>query len=430
MLYRDWGFGGNPFETTPLQASEDGRKLLVGREVTSKSIIRRLDSSSKLVTVEGLNGVGKTSAINVSVYNAFRSVVNGATAPLYIPCRKIFQLNDNTDTHDLYQQVLLEVAQTLIERYEEVPASRGKVKQTNRTALDRFLNEAQVKSLSGGLTVLGTGIQAGRSMETNSGIGFQRVGIEKQVIDWLEEIFPTSTSGGVVCILDNLELLQTSGRAQEVLEELRDTLFSIRGIRWVLCGALGIIHGVASSPRLDGRLHKPVSIEDLPDELSGQVFRTRVRAFKNTDQAELPINQSQFVEVFDIMRGNLRSALSECDDFCHWVGDRVNDPEDFSEELFEDWLEDELNSAYLAVKSELRPAALKVFETACQFEVFAPSDCTVFGYAKPSAMRPQIKNLEAVGLLQSAIDESDKRRKSIQVTSKGWKVRAYLDFFA
>lgn len=163
--------------------------------------------------------------------------------------------------------------------------------------------------------------------------------------------------------------------------------------------------------------------------MAGKVYRTRFRTYKTFDQAKLPLTQSQFVEIYEIMRGNLRSALSECDDFCNWVADRDIETEDFSDDHFEEWLEEELENAYFGVMSELRPAALKAFETACQFEVFAPSDCSVFGYSKPSAMRPQIKSLEAVGLLQSAIEEVDKRRKSIQVTSKGWKVRAYLDFY-
>lgn len=228
MAYTDWGFSGNPFETKPLPASSLGRELMVGREKVSKDIKRRLDNSSKLVTVEGLNGIGKTSAINVTIFNAFRSVVNGAAGPLYVPCRKIFQLDEDTDPAVLRRQVLLEVAQTLVERHAELPPRPGRTKQDNKTSLDRYINSPQVHSYSGGLNVGFLGGQASKSRETNTGIGFEMSGLEKQIVDWLEEVFPSSTSGGVVCILDNLELLQTSRRAQEVLEALRDTLFDIR----------------------------------------------------------------------------------------------------------------------------------------------------------------------------------------------------------
>ena len=426
MSYSDWGFRSNPFETNPLPPSEMGSKLLVGRDDTIKNLKRRLDNGSKLLTVEGLNGIGKTSVINVMVFRAFCDTIKSGIGPLYIPCRTVFQLDETLDPTIFRQKILIEVAQTLLERHADLPVANGRTRSNSQTALDRYLNSPNLKSISGGIG----GFSAGLGMETNTGRGFETSGLEKSILNWLEELFPTSTSGAVVCTLDNLELLQTSQRAREMLELLRDTLFSIRGIRWVLCGSQGIIHGIAASPRLDGRLHKPLILEDLPEEFAGKVFDNRVKAFRENVHSKLPIDRSNFIELYDIMRGNLRSVLSECDEFCTWVSDRVEDRDEFQPVFFEDWLEEELDLAYNAVRAELRPSALKVFETACQFEIFAPSDCIAFGYAKPSAMRPQIKTLESVGLLQTAVDEGDKRRKSIQVTAKGWKVRAYLDFFS
>lgn len=232
-----------------------------------------------------------------------------------------------------------------------------------------------------------------------------------------------------MCVIDNLELLQTSLIAREIIENIRDDLLLTHGVRWIFCGALGIVHGVASSPRMDGKLHKPITVEDLTEEFAAEIFKSRLKAFRNNPRAQLPVSQANFIELFDIMRGNIRSVLSECDDYCQWVADRVEDAEDFEGEMFDDWMQDELEAAYNAVRSELRPSAMRLFNKACQFEVFSPSDCQHFGYKTPQAMRPPIRALEQVGLLRASIDDSDKRRKTIQVTPKGWKVRAYLDFF-
>ena len=184
---------------------------------------------------------------------------------------------------------------------------------------------------------------------------------------------------------------------------------------------------MASTPRLEGRLYKPVVIEDLEERFVGALFQKRISRYKRDRFARLPISQSNFEEIFDIMRGNLRNTLNEADEFCNWIGDQAIDRDNFAEWQFERWLETELEETYQSVKNELRPTALRVFETACQFEVFSPSDCNEFGYDTPQAIRPQIKLLESVGLLQSSIEESDKRRKTIQVTPKGWKVRSFLD---
>lgn len=423
-FYHEWGFKKNPFETSALPPTEEGNQLLVGRDAEIKKLRRRLDNAGKIVTIEGLNGVGKTSLANVMLYRALEDSVQNRVGPVYIPCRKIFQLDPTISSSDFHLNVLMEVAQTLIEEHSLLKAPAGRTRAAKNKNLERFLNSAQVKSFSGGAWLL----SAGLSSETNTGVGFERSGFEKAVCDWLEEIFPDTTSGGIVCIIDNLELLQTSNKAREAVEAFRDTLFSIRGLRWVLCGALGIVHGIASSPRLEGRLHKPIVLEDLKDTFAPEIFRNRIKAFRANARAKLPMSETNFVEVFDIMRGNIRSVLSECDDFCNWAADRAEDPEDFDDDFFEIWLQEELEENYEAVRSELRPTALKVFNTACQFEVFSPSDCRAFGYATPTAMRQQIKSLETAGLLVSSVDDEDKRRKTIQVTAKGWKVRGYLDY--
>jgi hypothetical protein len=424
-FYLEWGFKKNPFETNALPPSEEGNQLLVGRDVEMRRLRRRLDNSTKVPTVEGLNGVGKTSLTNVMLYRALQDSIENRVGPVYIPCRKIFQLDPSTSPSDFQLTVMMEVAQTLLDEHRLLKAPAGRTRASKNRNLERFLNSAQVKSFSAGAWVVNGSI----SSETNTGIGFERSGFEKAVTDWLSEVFPDASSGGIVCIIDNLELLQTSTKAREAVEAFRDTLFSVKGIRWILCGALGIVHGIASSPRLEGRLHKPIVLQDLDDEYAPEVFRNRVKAFRSNTRAKLPMTESNFVEIFDIMRGNIRSVLSECDDFCNWVADRAEEPDDFEDGYFEEWLQEELDSSFDAVRAELRPAAMKVFATACQFEAFSPSDFVAFGYDTPMAMRPQIKALERAGLLVSSVDDEDKRRKTIQVTAKGWKVRGYLDYY-
>lgn len=423
-IYENWGFAQNPFETRPLSANDEGSRLLIGRDHLVSKLQRRLDNASKIPTVEGLNGIGKTSLVNVTLHRAFKSAVTTKTGPLYIPCRRVFQLSGDEDPDAFRRGVLLEVAQTLLETHASLPDPAGRTRASGNSSIDRFINSPQVRSFSAGLWILNGGV----NLETNTGFGYEESGFEKALEAWLADVFPTEDKGAVVCTIDNLELLQTSERVRDTLEVLRDTLFSMRGIRWVLCGAPGIIHGVASTPRLDGRLQKPIFIEELDERFAPVIYQERVKVFRRARYAKLPLTESNFVEVFDIMRGNIRSVLSECDEFCMWVADRAEHIEDFEEDFFEIWLQEELEAAYNAVRQALRPRAFAVFETACQFEAFSPSDCIAFGYETPQAMRPQIKALEEVGLLTSSIDDSDKRRKTIQVTAKGWKVRAYLDF--
>ena len=49
-------------------------------------------------------------------------------------------------------------------------------------------------------------------------------------------------------------------------------------------------------------------------------------------------------------------------------------------------------------------------------------DYELFDFTSSQRMKNCVKSLESVGLLISVIDENDNRRKSIQITPKGWFV--------
>jgi len=110
MSYSDWGFRSGPFETRALPASEVGDKLLVGRDPTVKSLMSRIETVGKMATLEGLNGVGKTSIVNVASHRLFTRHLTAGDGPLYIPCRRTFQLDPNRDLQEFILSVLMEVA--------------------------------------------------------------------------------------------------------------------------------------------------------------------------------------------------------------------------------------------------------------------------------------------------------------------------------
>ncbi len=206
-MYEKWGFTGSPFQTTSLPPSALGEQLLVGRDVELATLMRRISAPPKLATLEGLNGVGKTSIVNVAGYKMFNQHVESASGPLYVPCRKIFQLNPNQDLPTFIDAVLMEVAQTLI---DSAVARREKFPGLRTAGVDRWLNAPQLLSFQAG----GWGFQAGYQSEMNTSAGFERSGFRKAVASCLGQIFPTPVAGGVIHTIDNLELLQSSDVAR------------------------------------------------------------------------------------------------------------------------------------------------------------------------------------------------------------------------
>lgn len=422
MIYEAWGFKRSPFQQTSLPANEVGSRLLVGRDEQVETLMRRIDDAPKMAILEGLNGIGKTSVVNVAAFRLYRRHFE-SNGPLYIPCRKVFQLQPDVDLQAFIDDVLIEVAQTLIDRRDDLKHSHL---GASLNALDKWLNSPELKSYQGGLWV----VQAG--MQVNSNPGFERGGLRNSILNVLRQVFPEQGQGGVICCIDNLELLQESNKARHLMEQLRDVLLQVQGLCWVLCGALGITYGVASSPRLDGYLHRPIELKEMDKSFAPTILRSRIEVFADRTDPYLPINQSEFDLLYGVVRGNLRTVLSYTDNYCQAVADGTI-PTSSAEkrERFFKWLDEEAKAAYTVARTALTPKTLRVFNKATSGAgTFSPGDFEAFGLTSMQTFRPYIKSLEDVSLVVSTQDDTDKRRKTIQVTAKGWLLDYYLDALA
>jgi Cdc6-like AAA superfamily ATPase len=418
MFYQDWGFESSPFKQTSLPADDVGSRLLVGRDEQVGTLMRRIENAPKISVLEGLNGIGKTSVVNVAAYRLFKKFQEDQ-GPLYIPCRKAFQLDAEADLQKFIDAVLIEVAQTLITNLDIVELTHD---GSSLRTLKKWLNSPDLKSYQGGLC----GFQGGVS--TTSNPGFERAGLRETILKCLEELFPNADQGGVICCIDNLELLQESSKARMLLEQLRDPLLQANGLCWVLCGALGITYGVVSSPRLDGYLHRPIELKEMDKSFAPAILRSRIEVFARVESPYLPINQSEFSDLYTIVRGNLRTVLSYSDNYCQAVADGVlPNTEEEKRDRFHQWLRNEAESSYEASRSVLTPRTIEVFQKATsESGTFSPGDFEEFKFGSMQAFRPYIKSLEDVSLVVSTQDDTDKRRKTIQVTAKGWLAAHYL----
>lgn len=337
-----------------------------------------------------------------------------------MPTSKTFQLTTDTDTDAFVNDVLFEVAQTLIKHTEALRNEPPK----STTTVSKWLNSPQLASWQAGVQIV-VGASVGKTTETNTSKGFSRSGFRKLIEEWLEQAFPKGKGGGVVCILDNLELAETSTCAKQLLDNLRDPILTVPGLRWVLCGSSGIVRSVISSPRLDGILHAAIDIGAIKDKYAREVLTSRAEAFATQARGFLPLTEDDFELLYDCLRGNMRNALSKADDFCLWVADQGERPKgtDAKRKLFDSWFTKECQDAETAADKTLGDRAWKTFDTAVELGgSFSPSDYDDFEFESVQALRPSVRDLEQVELLVSSQDDSDKRRKTIQVTPKGWMV--------
>lgn len=430
-IYKSWGFYGTPFDTKPLLPDDEGVKLLVGRDREIRQIQKRLYSSNSIITVEGDNGIGKTSLTNIAAYKLYENVDElEELDTLFIPCNAIFQLTNEDEVSDFEDEVLIAIAQTLITNAKKLK-DQG-VNLPNLKGINSWINQTYINEIQAGLTLFGFGGSLGGAKTVQDTEGLRKSGLKKQILDWLGAIFPLTRGGGVICILDNLELLETSIVARKQLEKLRDTLFTFRGIKWILCGSLGIIRGVMSSPRLEGRLHDPIDIRQLSIDKAGEVYDARINLFSMFEDTSknLPLKKNHFELLYRKLNGNLRSTLQYSDDYCMWFDDRYGDRHDYSalNNKFHEWIKEITVKRCDAVISQIGKKPIQTFITACRVHSgkFTLNDFKTFNLSLQT-LNKHSKGLEAVNMVSFNIPDENNRPKSIEVTSSGWFILDYIE---
>ncbi|WP_437808112.1 hypothetical protein [Sorangium sp. So ce1078] len=419
-IYETWGFSDTPFATTALQPNELGSKLLVGRDAEVRQLDLRLNNPPAIPTVEGANGVGKTSLVNVTTYRSYTRHRTEGSGALFVPCRRPFQLSPDSGINTFANEVFVEVGQTLIELQRSILASNSATTEQ----LLRLVTSPIAGSVERGLIGLGRIRGTGTTPAPPDPEMFAQ-----QMLAWLKEIFPAHKDGGVVCIIDNVELLQTSQSARRVIEQLRDPILMSVGIRWILCGAAGIVRSAVSSPRLEGLLHDPIEVGGMEERHASGILPSRVSAYAVRDDAYLPILVDDFERLYNILRGNLRATLGYADRYCMAIAESSSPstPED-KRNRFSEWLSNETALAYNAVVEEMPPRTRETFQTAINIGgEFSPGDYEHFGFTSSQALRPHVKTLEDLGLVVSQQDDVDKRRRTVSVLPKGWLVAYALE---
>lgn len=91
-IWNAYGFRDSPYATEPVPANEEGERLFVGRSAELRRLGLLLSSAATHPTIEGENGVGKTSLVAVAGYQAQQQFERGRTTQLLMPMPEAFQI--------------------------------------------------------------------------------------------------------------------------------------------------------------------------------------------------------------------------------------------------------------------------------------------------------------------------------------------------
>ncbi|WP_157357456.1 hypothetical protein [Amycolatopsis nigrescens] len=406
-----------------MPATEEGNELLVGREEEIKKLEVRVAECGNHVTIEGDNGVGKTSLLSVVAYRLRSSSEAGESPQLFLPLCEVFQLNPEDSVDEFVKKVYYQIASTIDKEY---PVLRRYAHRVPDIADVRsWLRAPLLHSTGTNVSALGFGAGGSRGRSVNSSAGFADSGFKATIDEWLPQLFPTNQSGGFVGVIDNLELLETTQNARRLLEGLRDPLLNRRGLRWILCGARGIVRTAVSSQRLEGRLAEPLEIRPISDGYVSAAIERRIERYRVDENAVAPLGPESFQYLYDVLNCNLRNAFKYARDFSFWLLEEGTLSGDASEYdgYFRAWLAEQADRHN--EQTDLTKRAWQVFDDLASGRGWcSPGDFEEFGFNSMPRMRTHIKALEQENLVFTSLnDESDKRRKTICMTPRGWLVR-------
>lgn len=154
-LWNELGFTDNPYSPRPIQGDEQGAKLLVGRDRVLGRLKTLLKSSDTHPTLEGPNGVGKTSLVSVAGYLLKNDFDQGTSQQALLPLSEPFQLTQDDTAASFKRRVLFRVAQAFIDNHASLKARGFNVPDVNEVSA--WLNSPVLNSAGGGINLYGIG---------------------------------------------------------------------------------------------------------------------------------------------------------------------------------------------------------------------------------------------------------------------------------
>lgn len=417
-IWPAFGFSANPYSQDTLGADETGHKLLVGRDNESNELQRLIGTEGSFPTLEGPIGVGKSSLLEVTAYRMRKACLAAKQGELYIPAVARFQPASDLDA--LEAEIYRVIAQTLI-RYAADFEDAG-LFRPNVTELNKWLNASKYSSWQGGGGALGFEASAGGGEEGNTGEGYTKSGFPTAIRNLLTSAFGEQR-GGIVCILDNLELVETVGAARTTLDRLRDRVFNLPNVRWVLTGSRGIVSR-ARTERLSGIFQAPMRLKPLEDASTVEAIQRRITVF-GSDASRPPVTPNGFTFLYAALNSNLREALSTSQEFSQWVhqeyvvkGAEVPDSSEL-DLLLEVWLFERANSAYEDA-SRVQPRNWRFFSDLCDAGGRAnASEWLSFDFTTQQQYGSAVTQLADANLVVRETDPEDATRKVYVVTALG-----------
>lgn len=311
-MWESLGFRESPYNTNPLKPRAEDVELLVGRENEAVELCTTLDSAeSGILILSGSPGVGKTSFLNVQLYQLENQLA--PFGPKVLAARQLCAVQPQDDLKTLAIRALdslyKSVEQWCLLNRKDIPSETKKI--------GKWLSGKGASGFSFGLEIAGFGGNVGRNVElpTLAESSFEVVADALTAVT--SEVVTKLGFRSATIALDNLENF-TESQLGAMLISFRDTLFSIPNIWWVLIGQSGLGSLIQS---LDPRVFERITgsgIEMRPVELDelDKAIAIRVSRFHKSGNGNAPLSTETHTQLFEASFGEMRFVFKYSSSIC------------------------------------------------------------------------------------------------------------------
>ncbi len=385
-IWAGLGLTDNPYDPRPLSIDTDDRKLFVGRAETLDEFNILLSSTrGGMIIVEGGVGVGKTSFVNIGLYDKFKS-------ERYLPCDKI-ELEGNMDII----QFVLSVFSNMFHSIEKCDRTERLGRFAVHEKARALLSQTIQSSWGGEVKFLGTGGGVSRQKSATSPVAVVLSPIVSVMNEWIDFVINKLNYSAIIVPLDNLDIVDDMDIVG-FLNKTRDTLMGFDGVWWVLVGKpnlFSLLERKASrvSEMITG---SPVKLDPLSKKEVHGMIKLRIKNL-STDKIEAPVPEKVIDILYDVSKGEARYILKRCGDlilkFHAKFPSEKTVPEETAVKMLSVMAKERIDAASLS------PSDRKILEKMAKKERFQNKDYRYFG--KPSAQNFNyvIKKLFSLGLI-------------------------------
>ena len=328
--WQQFGLKKSPYDTLPLVEGGDLpiEKAFVGREQEKEFLNGLFESENHLcLTICGDVGVGKTSLAN---FHKFIWKHNKQKL-LFSFRREIEACGDLLNKKNF----LIEIIGSVLREIKLLQPDL--LKDELLTKLNQIVDISQTIAISGGVSVLGSGLDFGKDKTTIQPIQLSTTILEEYFVSLVDFIKKNEIKGkkysGLVVHANNFDVVLSNDKekrqAINFFNEIRDIL-QLQDVYFLFLGPRNLFKDIISTQqRVKSIFYQaPLRINPLSKKEIVMAFEERMKLLQSSDVSKYikPIEDEVVFRLYDLYQGDIRSIMSAIRAILNQCSDKLIKP--------------------------------------------------------------------------------------------------------